>query len=110
MHSLLVLCIQLHAFTKQKLVGFRQGIEFIAFESGEDFPSHVFNTAFYMALFITAADVAEAVFEAIINRQFRECRCGLLFCKPYKLSDCNTHVVIDHCLKSTMTVSEEISM
>lgn len=52
----------------------------------------------------------KGAFEAIINRQFRECRRGLLFCKPYKLSDCNTHVVIDHCLKSTMTVSEEISM
>ena len=104
------LCIQLHAFTKQKLVGFRQGIEFIAFGSGEDFPSHVFNTAFYMTLFVTASDVAEAIFEAIINRQFRECRCGLLFGKPYKLSDGNTHVVLDHCLTSTVAVSEDISM
>ena len=63
-----------------------------------------------MILFVTAADVAEVIFEAIINRHLHECRCGLLFGKPYKLSDGNTHIIIDHCLKSTVTVSEEISM
>ena len=63
-----------------------------------------------MSLFVSAANVAKTKFKTIIDGQLCECCCGLLFGKPYKTSDSNPHVVVDHCLKSTMAVSKEICM
>ena len=63
-----------------------------------------------MSLLVATADVTEAIFEAVIDREFCKCCCRFLFSKSYKTSDSNPHVVVDHCLKSSMAVCKEVCM